>query len=458
MAPPPPLAQTPRAVNRAQILDLDRRYVWRPYTSSEDHEGGDDLVVVHAEGAHLVDADGRRLLDATSSWWTCNLGYGHPRLVAAVERQVRTLAHVALAGATHRPAAELAERLVAAAPKGDRRLARVFYSDDGSTSVEAALKIAFQYWAQNGRPERTRFLALPGAYHGDTIGAMSVGALEEVGRVFRPLLTGVNDAPRPRSADEWEQAIDALIATLEAEADRVAGVVVEPLVQGAAGMQIYAPALLARLREACDRVDTFLIADEVFTGLGRTGTLWACEQAGVVPDLLCAAKGLSGGMLPFAATLATDRLFDGFRGDMSRALLHGHTFCGNPLGAAVALEVLEVMADERILEGLAPKAAAIARCFEGLGSLPGASRPRALGMIGAIDLGSGGYLGKTGWRVHDAAKRRGVLLRPLGDTVYVVPPLTIGEDDLANLLGVVEASVREVMTQPPAQSARGHDL
>ncbi len=446
VALPAPSEQTLRAVNRAQILSFDRRYVWRPYTSSEDHERGDDLVVVGAEGAHLLDADGRRFLDATSSWWTCNLGYGHPRLVAALERQARSLAHVAMAGATHRPAAELAERLVAAAPKGDRRLSRVFYSDDGSTSVEAALKIAFQYWAQNGRPERTRFLALPGAYHGDTLGAMSVGALEEVGRVFRPLLIGLNDAPQPHTAGEWERAIDALVATLEAEGDRIAGVVVEPLVQGAAGMQIYAPALLARLREACDRADTFLIADEVFTGLGRTGTLWACEQAGVVPDLLCAAKGLGGGLLPFAATLATERIFEGFRGDMSRALLHGHTFCGNPLGAAVALEVLQVMSDERVLENLAPKAAAIARRFEQLAVLNGASRPRALGMIGAIDLGGGGYLGRTGWRVHEAAKRRGVLLRPLGDTVYVVPPLTIGEDDLAWLLDAVEASVREVMT------------
>lgn len=437
--------QTPAVVDRSSVLALDRRHVWRPYTSSEDHERGEDLVVVGAEGAHLIDADGRRFLDATSSWWTCNLGYGHPRLVAALERQARVLAHVAMAGATHRPAAMLAERLVATAPQGDRRLSRVLFSDDGSTSVEAALKIAFQYWAQNGRPERTRFLALPGAYHGDTLGAMSVGALEEVGRVFRPLLSNLNEAPQPHSAAEWEQAVETLVRSLEAEADRVAAVVVEPLVQGAAGMQIYPPALLGRLREACDRADTFLIADEVFTGLGRTGTMWACEQAGVVPDLLCAAKGLSGGMLPFAATLATDRVFDGFRGDMSRALLHGHTFCGNPLGAAVALEVLEVLRDEAVLEGLAPKAAAIAHCFARIGALQGASRPRSLGMIGAVDLGCGGYLGKTGWRVHDAAKRRGVLLRPLGDTVYVVPPLTIADDELATLLEVVEASVREAM-------------
>ena len=435
-------------MDRDRILELDRQFVWRPYTSSEDHQTRDDLVLVGAEGARLIDADGTRYLDATSSWWTCNLGYQHPRLIAALVKQAKQLAHVAMAGATHAQAALLAHRLVELAPegpRGERTLARVFFSDDGSTSVETALKMAFQYWAQNGRPERTRFLALPGAYHGDTLGAMSVGALAEVGRVFRPLLLGINDAPQPKTPNEWEAAFDALIAQLDDEADQIAGVVVEPLVQGAAGMRMYDASQLQRLREACDRVDTFLIADEVFTGIGRTGALWATEKAEVVPDLLCVAKGLSGGLLPFAATLATQRIFDGFRGDGSRALLHGHTFYGNPLGAAVALEVLRVVVDDAVLPQLAPKAEAIARAFERMGAIPGATDPRALGMIGAIDLGHEGYLGRTGWKVHEEAKKRGVLLRPLGDTVYVVPPLTISDADLTTLLDTVEASVRSVL-------------
>lgn len=437
-------------MERDAILALDRRYVWRPYTSSIDHETGDDLVVAGAEGCFLIDEDGRRLLDGTSSWWTSNLGYGHPRLSAALKGQVDTLAHVAMAGATHRRAAELAEALVARAPKGDRKLARAFFSDDGSTSVEAALKMAFQYWAQNGRPERTRFVALPGAYHGDTIGAMSVGALEEVGRVFAPLLKGLNEGETPQNEDEWERAITALERILEEKADEIAAVIVEPLVLGAAGMRMYSEALLRRIRAACDRADTFLIADEVFTGFGRTGAFWACERAGVVPDLLCAAKGLSGGLLPFAATLATDRIFEGFRGDGSRALLHGHTFYGNPLGAAVALEVLRIFEDEGILESLPAKERAIRGAFDELSKLPGTSAPRVLGMIGAIDIGPGGYLGTKGWDVHRYAKKEGVLLRPLGDTVYVVPPLTISEAELATLLGTLQAGVRQTI-QPRSE-------
>ncbi len=435
-------------MDRRRIRELDRRFVWRPYTSSEDHATRDDPVIVEAEGAHFVTADGARYLDATSSWWTCSLGYRHPRIVAALTRQLETLPHVAMAGLTHAPGAELAAALVGVAPSGTSRgseqeLARVFFSDDGSTSVEVALKMAFQYWAQNGRPQRTRFLALPGGYHGDTVGAMSVGALDEFGSLFRPILFGSNDAPEPRSAAQWEAAVADLEAILARESDSIAGVVVEPLVQGAAGMRMYAPTLLARLRAACDRADTFLIADEVFTGLGRTGATWACDHASVAPDLLCVAKGLSGGLLPFAATLATQRIFDGFRGDGTRALLHGHTFYGNPLGAAVALEVLRVLDDERIVERSASKAALIAKAFERMGALKGTLRPRSLGMIGAVDLGEGGYYGKAGWRVHQYAKDRGVWLRPLGDTVYVVPPLNIEDAELRLLLEVVHESVEQ---------------
>ncbi len=435
------------AEKRAALVALDRAHVWHPYTASEDHEELDPIVVSGAEGAYLVDVDGRRYLDATSSWWCAALGYGHPRLLAAAKGQLDRFAHVALAGTTHAPAAELARELVAVAPRGDRALTRVFYGDNGSTAVEIALKMAFQFFQQNGETERRRFLSLPGAYHGDTVGAMSVGALDELGGVFAPLLFGKNERPELREAHEWEAAFAELEAELDARGGDVAGVIVEPLVQGAAGMRMYAPELLARLRAACDRAGTLLIADEVFTGFGRTGRMWACEHAGVVPDLLCTAKGFSGGILPFSATLTTERLFDGFRGDATRALLHGHTFCGNPLGAAVALEVLAVFGAEDVLPGVARKAEVLDEGFERLGALPGVKRARTLGLIGACDLGDEGYYGRAGRAVQAAARARGVNLRPLGDVIYVVPPLTIDDDDLAQLLRVVEASLREVLTR-----------
>ncbi|MAQ15474.1 MAG: adenosylmethionine--8-amino-7-oxononanoate transaminase [Sandaracinus sp.] len=434
--------------SRADLVALDRRHVWRPFASTEDHETRDPLVVTHAEGIRLTDADGRTYLDATGSWWCTHLGHAHPRLVEALRRQAEALPHCALAGIAHEPAAELAETLCRMAPAAGRdeaTLDRVFFVDNGSTAVEVALKLAFQYWQQNGRPQRQRFLALPGGYHGDTLGAMSIGALDEVGAVFAPLLFATNDAKPIVDPAGWDAVFDALIARIDAEADTLAGVVVEPIVQGASGMRMYPPAQLARLRAACDRADTFLIADEVFTGLGRTGPMWACELAGIAPDLLAVAKGLSGGLLPFGVTLASRRIHDGFRGDARRAFLHGHTFCGNPLGAAVALEVLRIYEEEDILAKAAPQAATMAAAVERMGDLPGTRFARSQGMVGAIDVGGGGYHGRLGWQVQEAARARGIWLRPLGDTIYAVPPLNVSAADLEELLGGIEESLREVL-------------
>ncbi len=428
-----------------ELLALDRRHLWRPYTPSEDHESRPLFIVDRAEGPWLIGPEGRRVLDASGSWWCNNLGHGHPRLRAALNRQAADLMHVTFGGATHEPAVRLATELVAIAPQG---LERVFFSDNGSTAVEVALKIAFQYWQQNGRTERDLFLTLPGGYHGDTLGAMSVGAVDEFSGVFRPLLF---EAARPSEPIEhdWEPVFDSLLARLRKESDRIAAVVVEPIVQGAAGMRMYSSKQLAALREATTRADTFLIADEVFTGFGRTGPMWGCDHAGIAPDLLCTAKGLSGGVLPFAATLATERIYDGFRGGKERALMHGHTFFGNPLGAAVALEVLAIYREERILEAAKPKAAALARAITDLASLPQVRHPRALGMCAAFDVGKTGYMGKIGWEISDAALELGALLRPLGNTIYVVPPLNIDDRDLEQLLHVVRKATERVLVQAP---------
>lgn len=401
----------------------------------------DPLVIERAEGVYLYDVDGRRYLDANASWWTSSLGHRHPRLVAALKRQADEMCHVALAGIAHEPASELAEALVSVAPTG---LTRVFYSDDGSTAVEVAMKLALQYWAQNGRPARQRFVSLEGAFHGETLGVTALGGVEVFRRPFAGVLLDCVHVPSPGDAVAYEQAFEALARVVREGADEIAAVVLEPLVQGAAGMRIYPAEYLRLVRELCDAHDVFFIADEVFTGYGRTGKMWACDHAGVSPDLLCTAKGFSGGMLPMAATLATERIFEGFLGAPERAFYYGHSFCGNPLGAAVAREVLRIYEDEKIVEQVQPKAEIIRRAFDEMAGLPGVARTRSLGMIGALDLeGDAGYLAGAGWRVYAAAREMGVYLRPLGSVVYVAPGLVIGAGELGKLLeGVVRGVTR----------------
>ncbi|XXF78475.1 adenosylmethionine--8-amino-7-oxononanoate transaminase [Myxococcaceae bacterium GXIMD 01537] len=440
-------------MNREDLVTLDKRHVWHPYTAMEAYIAGTDpLVVVRAEGPYFHDADGTRYLDANGSWWVTTLGHRHPRLLRALSEQAASLAHVSLAGVTHEPAAALAAELTALAPGAGRadvrpeeRLGRVFYSDNGSTAVEVAIKMVAQYWAQNGRKRRTRFITLSGAFHGETIGSTSVGGVPLFREVFGPLLFDVVHVPSPAEEGGWARAFAQVEAALRAHPDEIAGVILEPVIQGAAGMEIYSPDFVRAVREATRAVDTFLIADEVFTGMGRTGARFAVDLAGVVPDVLCLAKALSGGLMPFAATLASERLFSGFLGSGERALYYGHSYCGNPLGAAVAREVLAVYRDEDVLGQVARKAPRIAAAFQRMAdTIPGLQRPRALGMVGAVDLGGGGYLAKGGWRVYEAARRRGLYLRPLGDTVYIAPALNIPDDALDALLAGVEDSLREV--------------
>jgi len=423
-----------------RVVDLDKRYVWHPYTEMRHYrENVEPLVVVEASGSRMIGADGRSYIDANASWWTSAIGHNHPRLVAALRRQSETLCHAALGGIAHPPASELAEALCGVAPNG---LSHVFYSDNGSTSIEVAMKLSLQYWAQNGRAERTRFVALEEAYHGDTIGATGLGGFEAFRKPFSKVLLDSFYVPPAREASQLAHCLEELEITIERNADTIAAVVFESMVQGAAGMRIYDSAMLRTARELCNRHDIFLICDEVFTGYGRTGPMWACEHAGIAPDLLCTSKAFTGGIMPMAATLATDRIFDGFIGDANRAFYYGHTFCGNPLGAAVALEVLDVFADEQILDRAKPKAEQIAGAFEEMRTLPGVAATRSIGMIGALDLmGDAGYLADLGWRVYSEAQRRGVYLRPIGNVVYVAPSLNIPDEDLSELLEVVRESV-----------------
>jgi adenosylmethionine-8-amino-7-oxononanoate aminotransferase len=421
------------------IIGLDKAHVWRPYTQMQDYiEHGEPLVIAGARGSRLIDASGREYLDGNASWWCVALGHQHPRLVAALKAQADQLCHVALAGILHEQSATLAQELCEIAPAG---LTRVFFSDDGSTAVEVALKLALQYWAQNGRPARRRFLALEGAFHGETLGAASVSGIEVFRRPFGGVL--LECLRVPPGASGYQQAFDVLGKLLAENSEELAAVIVEPVVQGAAGMRIYSPDFLRALRAATRQHDVFLICDEVFTGYGRTGPFWASQHAGVAPDLLCTAKGFTGGMLPMAATLASDRIFEGFLGRPERSFFYGHTFCGNPLGAAVAREVLRVFREEDVLAAATRKAQRIARAFEGFRALPNVVETRSLGMIGALDLAGGsGYLETRGQRVYAEALKRGAYLRPLGNTIYITPSLNIPDPDLDELLAIVEESVR----------------
>jgi adenosylmethionine-8-amino-7-oxononanoate aminotransferase len=426
---------------RREIVALDKRWGWHPYTPMGRYLAETDpLVIARAEGSRIYDVDGKSYIDANASWWVATLGHRHPRLVATLRQQSEQLCHVAFAGITHEPAARLAAELCAAAPAG---LCRAFFSDDGSTAVEVALRLALGLWRNQGRAEKRRFVALAGGFHGETMGASALGGLA----LFRaggggPEVAHVPVPPTEAGDAAYVAAVDALRALLAAEAATIAAVIVEPVIQGAAGMRVYAPDYLADLRRLCDAHEVLLVFDEVFSGYGRTGPMWACEHAGVAPDLLCLAKGLSGGILPMGATLATARVFDAFLGSDERAFFYGHSYCGHPLGAAIAREVLAIYRDERILEAARPKATRIAQAFAALAAEPGVARARALGMVGAVDLAaSGGYLGQGGWAVYREALRRGAYLRPLGDTVYIAPPLNIPDADLDELLAIVKASL-----------------
>jgi adenosylmethionine-8-amino-7-oxononanoate aminotransferase len=401
----------------------------------------DPIVVARAEGAWLEDVDGRRYIDGNSSWYVATLGHGHPRLRRAFEAQARTLDHCSLAGIAHEPAARLAEELVAIMPAG---LTRVFFVDDGSTAVDAAVKMCTQGWRQIGARGKTRFIALDGAFHGDTVGATSLGGVDVFRRPFAGVTFECVHAPFP-DPEAYDKALSALGRMLREGAGTVAAVFVEPIVQGAAGMKIYGPDFLRQLRILCDEHDAWLVADEVFAGYGRTGRMWACEHAGISPDLMCIGKAFAS-IVPMGAVVVNDRVFSAFRGGRDRALLHGHTFCGNPIGAALAREVLAIYRDEKVLEQVARKAPVISRAFERLSGAPGVDRVRCIGMIGAADLSDvrEGYLADVGWRVYDEARKRGAYLRPLGNTVYVCPPLTIPEADLEDLLAILDESVRAV--------------
>jgi adenosylmethionine-8-amino-7-oxononanoate aminotransferase len=413
---------------------LDRDHLWHPFTQQLGWVEEEPLMIERAEGSQLIDREGRRYIDGVSSLW-CNVhGHRHPGIDAAVAAQLERVAHSTMLGLSHPGAAELAGRLVELAPPG---LSRVFYSESGSTAVEIALKMAFQYQRQRGgqHARRASFVHLRDSYHGDTIGSVSVGGIDAFHATYGPLLFRTH-AAEPGDATDLERV-------LEAHEEEVAAVIVEPLVQGAAGMLVHPPGYLHAVRELCDRFGLLLICDEVATGFGRTGTMFACEQEGVSPDLLCLAKGLTGGYLPLAATLATERIYAGFLGAPSeqRTFFHGHTYTGSPLACAAALASLDAFEQERTLERLAPKVELLADLLGGVAAMPEVVEVRRCGTMTGIDLGEHDPELRLGHRVALEARARGAIVRPLGDVLVLMPPLSISAEELERLVEIVAESI-----------------
>ncbi|MBD9469880.1 adenosylmethionine--8-amino-7-oxononanoate transaminase [Pseudoxanthomonas sp. PXM01] len=441
----------------------DLSVLWHPCTQMREHPHTLPLVpIARGEGAWLIGHDGTRYLDAVSSWWTNLFGHAEPRIGAAIAAQAGSLEQVMLAGFTHAPAVELAERLLAVAPRqaGRAPLSKVFYADNGSAGVEVALKMAFHWFHNRGEHRRTKFIALENGYHGETLGALAVGDIPLYRRVYAPLLTEALFAPSPDAylaqpgetpADCARRAADALAALLDRHADEVCAVIVEPRVQCAGGMRMHHPDYLARVRELCDASGAFLIADEIAVGFGRTGTLFASEQSGVMPDLLCLSKGLTGGFLPLAAVLATQTIYDGFLDDSrERAFLHSHSYTGNPLACAAALASLDIFRADDVLARNRAMARTMAAFAEPLASHRHVADVRQAGMMLAFELTQDGdkatpfpAAARIGLKAYRAALARGVVLRPLGDVLYWMPPYCVDEDALRMLADVTRHAIDE---------------
>ncbi len=437
------------------LHDWDREHVWHAFTQMAEYE---PLIIERAEGCVLVDVEGNEYIDAVSSLW-CNVhGHRHPTIDAAIRRQLDRVAHVTSLGSSSPTTIRLARRLVELSPEG---LDHVFFSSDGSSAVEVAVKMALQYWRQreNPRPEKTCYVALANAYHGDTIGSVSVGGVERFHAMFRPLLFETLRAPSPDmfrlpEGVTAENAPDHYLGKLEdllaEHHQRIAAMVIEPLVQAAAGMIVHPSGYLRGVRELTRRYDVLLIADEVAVGFGRTGRMFACEHESITPDLLCLGKGLTGGYLPMAATLATGRIWRAFLGDyaQSRSFFHGHTYGGNPLCAAAAMASLDVFEEEGTLESLQPKIRRLAEHLQRIARLPHVGNVRQCGLIGAIELVRDKTTGEPfpweqqrGIEVCDRARAEGVLLRPLGNVLVIMPPLAIGLEQLDRIVEAIEHGI-----------------
>lgn len=438
------------------LTQRDLRVLWHPCTQMRDHETLPLIPIRRGRGVWLEDFNGKRYLDAISSWWVNLFGHANPRINTAIENQLQNLEHVILAGFTHEPVVRLSERLIEIAPHG---LAHCFYASDGSAALEIALKASFHYWQNRGEKKRTRFISLANSYHGETLGALSVGDVALYKETYRPLLLEAITVKSPdcyhretgeSCADYSTRAFAEMEKALERHAGEVCAVVVEPLVQCAGSMRMYDPVYLKLLRQSCDRHHVHLIADEIAVGFGRTGTLFACEQAGITPDFLCLGKGLTGGYLPLSACLATDEIYQAFYADYAahKAFLHSHSYTGNPLACSAALATLDIFRDDDVINHNRRLAAHTAQATAALAEHPHVAEVRQRGMILAIEMVKNKktrepfpWQERRGLAVYRHALEQGVLLRPLGDVIYFMPPYVIKPEEIDFLVKVAQAGI-----------------
>ena len=448
-------------MNNADLVKRDLSVLWHPCTQMKDHEWLPIIPVRRGEGVWLEDFDGNRYLDAISSWWVNLFGHSNPRINAALAAQLETLEHVLLAGFTHETAIELSERLVEITPAG---LDRCFYADNGSSAIEVALKMSFHSWHNRGRHNKTKFITLENSYHGETLGALSVGNVELYKETYGPLLLETITVPSPdcyhrEAGESWHdysvRQFEKMEAVLAQHAEEASAVVIEPLVQCAGYMRMYDPDYLRLLRDACNRHDVHLIADEIAVGFGRTGTLFACEQAGITPDFMCLSKGLTGGYLPLSVVLTNNDIYDVFYDDYTRltAFLHSHSYTGNPVGCRAALATLDIVRDDNVIANTRSLAASMAAATAGLADHPHVAEVRQTGMILAIEMVQDKaartaypWQERRGLRVYEYALEQGVLLRPLGNVIYFMPPYVITPEEIG-LLGRVAAEGIDLATR-----------
>lgn len=442
-----------------ELQRLDKAHVWHPFTQMKEWESGDPLIIEKGQGNYLIDTDGRRYLDGVASLWVNVHGHRKKEIDRAIKSQLGKLAHSTLLGLGNTPSIELAERLVKIAPKG---LRRVFFSDNGSTTVEIALKMAFQYWEQKGFEGKKKFVAFTGAYHGDTFGSMSVGEIDIFVKKYRPLLFSAFRAPYPycyrcpvgkNSSDCKTECLKAFEDILKKHSSEIAACIIEPMLQGAAGMIVSPPGFLKAIRRLTKKYGVLLIADEVATGFGRTGKMFACGIEGVIPDFLCLAKGITGGYMPLAATLTTDKVYRAFLGKYEeyRSFFHGHTYTGNPLGSAAALANLDIFEKERVIEGLGPKIELFKKLLQRFEGLAHVGEVRQIGLVAGIELVKDRKTkelfpakSRVGYRACLAMRDSGVILRPLGDVVVIMPPLSIKESELKKITDAAYKGIKEI--------------
>ncbi len=441
-------------MNTQDLIDIEKKHVWHPFTQMRDWEASDPLFIASGRGVKLIDTEGKEYWDANSSLWVNIHGHARPEINAAITAQLAQIAHSTMLGLTHPQAAILAEKLVQIAPHG---LTRVFYSDSGSTAVEIALKMAYQYQCHTGHPERSKFIALEESYHGDTIGAVSVGGIGLFHGIFHRLLFPVDFVPCPARALDAAEAAGKLEVMLQESGDEVAAVIVEPLVQAAGGMLLSPPGFLGKVRDLCTQYGVLLIVDEVATGFGRTGKMFACEHENVAPDLLCVAKGITGGYLPLAATLATEEIYDAFLGEYSelKTFFHGHSYTGNQLACAAAIASLEIFENDNVLAQLPDKVTFVRDALQEFKLLEHVAEIRQVGLMVGIELVESPGVPypfelAVGAVVCRFARELGLITRPLGNVIIFLPPLSSTFDEMREMLNIIRDAIVAVTEKGPA--------